>query len=95
MARLAQPTLMHWAVRCSGLENVSKRLLELGWSPTEIRRMHRTPPGGARLDWELFGVQKHPLWRAGTVFYRLVELPEASDDLATRRRHRVGALGIP
>lgn len=59
MARLVQPTLMHWAVRCSGLDAVSNRLKELGWTPTEVRRMHRTPPGGTRLDWELFAVHRH------------------------------------
>jgi len=59
MARLVEPTLMHWAVRCTGLDAVSNRLKELGWTPTEVRRMHRTPPGGARLDWELFGVHEH------------------------------------
>jgi hypothetical protein len=59
MTRLAQPTLLHWAVRCSGLEAVAKRLAELGWTPTELRRMSRTPPGGARLAWELFGLHRH------------------------------------
>ncbi len=34
---LAKPTLMHWAVRCSGTAALAKRLRELGWSPTEVR----------------------------------------------------------
>ena len=59
MARLTKPTLMHWAVRCSGLAPVAERFSAMGWNPTDVRRMHRTPPGGARLDWELFGVHTH------------------------------------
>src|SRR5262245_27483703 len=58
MAKLAQPTLIHWAVRCSGLATVSSRLSELGWTPTPVTRMSRTPPGRARLEWELFGLHR-------------------------------------
>ena len=59
MALLARPTLMHWAVRCSGTAALSQRLRELGWTPTEIQRMSRTPPNAARLEWELFGLKDH------------------------------------
>jgi len=59
MARLSQPTLMHWAVRCSGLAAVVSRLQELGWTPTDVRRMQRTPPDGVQLNWALFGVHRH------------------------------------
>jgi len=59
MAALAKPTLMHWAVRCSGTAALSQRLRELGWTPTEIQRMSRTPPNAARLEWELFGLKDH------------------------------------
>jgi hypothetical protein len=59
MAKLQQPTLMHWAVRSRGLEALAARLREMGWTPTPVNRMSRTPPGGARLDWELFGVIRH------------------------------------
>jgi hypothetical protein len=59
MAKLAAPTLMHWAIRCRGLEALAARLREMGWTPTPVNRMSRTPPGGARLDWELFGVHRH------------------------------------
>lgn len=59
MARLARPTLMHWAVRCSGAAALSRRLRELGWTPTEVQRMSRTPPNAARLEWELFGLKDH------------------------------------
>lgn len=61
MALLHRPTLFHWAVRCSGLANVANRLKTNGWTPTEVRRMTRTPPHGARLEWELFGLRDHPL----------------------------------
>ena len=60
MTLLERPTLLHWAVRCSGLANVADRLKTNGWTPTEIRRMTRTPPDGARLEWELFGLRDHP-----------------------------------
>ncbi len=59
MALLARPTLMHWAVRCSGTAALSQRLRELGWTPTEIQRMSRTPPNAAKLEWELFGLKDH------------------------------------
>ena len=59
MARLPKPTLMHWAVRCSGTAALSRRLRDLGWTPTEVRRMSRTPPNAAKLEWELFGLQDH------------------------------------
>ncbi len=59
MALLARPTLMHWAVRCSGTAALSQRLRELGWAPTEIQRMSRTPPNAAKLEWELFGLKDH------------------------------------
>jgi catechol 2,3-dioxygenase-like lactoylglutathione lyase family enzyme len=59
MARLTEPTLLHWAARVSGLESLSARLRELGWTTTDVRRMNRTPPDGVRLDWELFGVRDH------------------------------------
>ena len=58
-AHLARPTLLHWAVRCSGLQNVAERVRSLGWTPTEIRSMSRTPPNGVRLEWELFGLRDH------------------------------------
>ncbi len=61
MMGLAQPKLIHWAVRCAGLADVSARLKVLGWTPTPVRPMHRTPPGGTRLDWELFGLRRPPL----------------------------------
>lgn len=59
MALLARPTLMHWAVRCSGTAALSQRLRELGWTPTETQRMSRTPPNAAKLEWELFGLKDH------------------------------------
>jgi Glyoxalase-like domain len=59
MAKLPAPTLMHWAIRSSGLESLAARLREIGWTPTPVNRMSRTPPGGARLEWELFGVHRH------------------------------------
>jgi hypothetical protein len=59
LAKLPAPTLMHWAIRSRGLEPLAARLRELGWTPTPVNRMSRTPPGGARLDWELFGVHRH------------------------------------
>ncbi len=59
MARLTQPKLIHWAVRCAGLENASARLKALGWTPTRAHRMNRTPPGGERLEWELLGLHHH------------------------------------
>jgi len=59
MTALEHPTLFHWAIRCSGLANVADRLKTNGWTPTEIRRMTRTPPDGARLEWELFGLRGH------------------------------------
>ena len=59
MAQLAGPTLMHWAIRSRGLEALAARLREMGWAPTPVNRMSRTPPGGSRLEWELFGVHRH------------------------------------
>jgi hypothetical protein len=59
MAQLTQPTLMHWAVRCSGTAALAKRLRDLGWSPTDVQRMSRTPPNAAKLEWELFGLKDH------------------------------------
>ena len=59
MTLLARPTLMHWAVRCNGTAALSQRLRELGWTPTEIQRMSRTPPNAAKLEWELFGLKDH------------------------------------
>lgn len=61
MTRLERPTLFHWAVRCSGLANVADRLALDGWTPTDVRRMTRTPPNGAKLEWELFGMSGHSL----------------------------------
>ena len=58
-ASLARPMLLHWAARCSGLTNVANRVRALGWTPTEVRRMSRTPPTGARLEWELIGLRDH------------------------------------
>lgn len=60
LTSLNRPTLFHWAVRCSGLANVADRLKTIGWTPTEVRRMTRTPPHGVRLEWELFGLRDHP-----------------------------------
>lgn len=59
MAQLPRPTLMHWAVRCSGAAALGARLRALGWTPTEVRRMSRTPPNAATLEWELFGLPGH------------------------------------
>jgi len=59
MAKLAAPTLMHWAIRSRGLEALAGRLREMGWTPTPVNRMSRTPPGGTRLEWELFGLHRH------------------------------------
>jgi hypothetical protein len=75
MARLVTPTLLHWAVRCSRLDAVSNRLKELGWTPTAVRRMHRTPPGGARLDWELFGLHQHRFGGLAPFFIDWLDCP--------------------
>ena len=59
LASLARPTLLHWAARGSGLQNLANRVRAIGWTPTEVRRMSRTPPTGARLEWELMGLRDH------------------------------------
>ncbi len=59
MAQLPKPTLMHWAVRCSGTAALAKRLRDVGWTPTDVQRMSRTPPNAAKLEWELFGLKDH------------------------------------
>ncbi len=74
-ARLARPTLLHWAVRCSGLDHVAARLRTLGWTPTEVRRMSRTPPNGVRLEWELFGLRDHSYGGLAPFFIDWLESP--------------------
>ena len=59
MAQLPKPTLMHWAVRCSGTAALAQRLRDLGWTPTPVQRMSRTPSNAAKLEWELFGLKDH------------------------------------
>ena len=75
MARLTQPTLLHWAVRCSGAGTVAVRLMALGWTPTEVRRMSRTPPGGVRLAWELFGLHRHDYGGLAPFFIDWLDCP--------------------
>ncbi len=84
---LAQPTLTHWAVRCSGLLTLADRLRALGWTPTEVRRMSRTPPNGARLDWELFGLRDHPYGGLAPFFIDWFDSPHPATTSP-----RVGAL---
>ncbi|HEY6598136.1 MAG TPA: VOC family protein [Pseudomonadales bacterium] len=84
---LARPTLTHWAVRCSGLLTLADRLRARAWTPTEVRRMSRTPPNGARLDWELFGLRDHPYGGLAPFFIDWFDSPHPATTSP-----RVGAL---
>jgi Glyoxalase-like domain len=59
LAGLRTSTPLHWAIRVTGLADVATRLRALGWTPTGIRRTARTPPDGARLEWDLCGLTGH------------------------------------
>ena len=79
MARLPKPTLMHWAVRCSGAAALADRLRDLGWAPTEVQRMSRTPPNAAKLEWELFGLRDHRYGGLAPFFIDWFECPHPAE----------------
>ncbi len=79
MARLPKPTLMHWAVRCSGTAALAHRLRDLGWVPTEVQRMSRTPPNAAKLEWELFGLRDHRYGGLAPFFIDWFECPHPAE----------------
>ena len=87
MAKLPEPTLMHWAIRSRGLEALAAQLREMGWTPTPVNRMSRTPPGGPRLEWELFGVHRHPFGGLAPFFIDWLKSPRPPSTSP-----RVGAL---
>lgn len=60
-AALAEPRLLHWAVRSSDLPSVVELAKQSGFVPGRIRDMARDTPDGGRLQWQLMGVGGHTL----------------------------------
>jgi len=54
--RLAQPTLLHWAVRSSNLQAMAETAKAAGFVPGPIRDMARVTPDGEHLRWQLMGL---------------------------------------
>lgn len=59
-AELAEPVLLHWAIRTTDLAAVSAQATQLGLAPGPIHSMSRDTPEGARLNWQLLGLGGHP-----------------------------------
>ncbi len=60
-AALGEPTLLHWAVRTSNLQDVANAARQAGFAPRPIRDMARETPAGGRLEWQLMGIGGHQL----------------------------------